>query len=259
VQEIELQMMNSENIQKLNSITDADCGSVKPAFTANALLAEVEYAFQNLSLVNMAGEIWESCINYDGLYEVSNFGRVKSIFRIIVRSDGREMKIQERILKQAISKKKNKSKYLFVGLSKNGIIYTEEVHRLVGLSFKIKGIGENIIHINADKFDNRIINLKWATNNEKAKLSWDIGNNYSVNVGKFLGDSQSAKSILMLDMNGDKIKLFSCRKEAALWLIKNGFSKDQPLVNIMSAINRAANGVTKFSYGHKWSNLKLAE
>lgn len=43
-----------------------------------------DYAYSNLSLIDMNGEVWESCINYDGLYEVSNMGRVKSIFRIVL-------------------------------------------------------------------------------------------------------------------------------------------------------------------------------
>lgn len=223
------------------------------------LLAEVEYAYKNLCLVSMNGEIWESCTNYDGLYEVSNMGRVKSIFRIVYCKDGRQRKIQERILKQAVAKKKQKSKYLFVGLSKAGIIYTEDIHRLIASSFKIKGDGNCVIHIDGDKFNNNIYNLKNATHNEKGKLSWSIGNNYSVNIGKFGGNAQSAKAVQMNDMNGNKISIFNSRIEAANFLIENGFAKKQFPVNIISNINKASKGIFNYAYGHKWSNLILIE
>ena len=69
----------------------------------------------------MKKEIWKPIKGYEGLYQVSNFGRVKSL------KFGKE-----KILKQSIDKKTG---YLHVVLCKNGILKTYYVHRLVAEAF----------------------------------------------------------------------------------------------------------------------------
>lgn len=219
---------------------------------------EREYFYKNLSLETLPGEEWDSAPGFDGYYEISSLGRVKSVFRMIVYIDGRIRYVRERILKQSINNKRTKEKsvpgYLGVLFSIEGKTYAREVHRLMGLAFLPKSDKPCCVHIDHDTLYNVVTNLKWATEEEKAQQAWDIGNQHSTNLGKFGGDSSSAKSIKMLDMNGEMLRIFTSRTEAADWLIKEGFAPEQNKANISSAIRRQAEGRTKFSYGHKWSN-----
>tara|TARA_A100000171_G_scaffold49367_1_gene58325 strand:+ start:270 stop:476 length:207 start_codon:yes stop_codon:yes gene_type:complete len=61
-------------------------------------------------------EIWKDIEGYNGLYQVSSFGRVKSMNRIVEKKDGNVLTIKERILRNNTS-----SGYCIVGLSKNGL------------------------------------------------------------------------------------------------------------------------------------------
>lgn len=91
-------------------------------------------------------ERWKPIIGYEGLYSVSNLGRVKS-----VQSD--------RILKQATNQP-----YNTVSLNKNGIRKTYAVHKLVSKMFLPNPLGLPIInHKNENKRDNKVDNLEWCT------------------------------------------------------------------------------------------------
>lgn len=89
-------------------------------------------------------EIWKSIKNYEGLYWVSNFGRVKSKRKILKPING---------------------EYLKVGLSKNGVQKTLYIHRLVAETFLVKNKPE-INHKDEDKHNNCLSNLEFVTHKE---------------------------------------------------------------------------------------------
>lgn len=100
-------------------------------------------------------EIWKDIKGYEGLYKVSNLGNVKSLER--PRVNGGILK--EKNLKSG----KTSSGYLNVSLSKNGSIKNFLVHQLVAISFlNHKPNGHSIVvdHINEDKMDNNVLNLR---------------------------------------------------------------------------------------------------
>ena len=100
-------------------------------------------------------EEWRAIEGYEGLYEVSNLGRVRSLDRTI---DDRRYK--GRILKGCESL----DGYLKIGLHKDGTIKTTKVHRLVALAFVPNPDSkETVNHINENKHDNRACNLEWLT------------------------------------------------------------------------------------------------
>ncbi|MBN6885364.1 NUMOD4 motif-containing protein/HNH endonuclease [Cytobacillus horneckiae] len=117
-------------------------------------------------------EIWKDISGYEGLYQVSNKGRVKSLERTIVRSDGQNKTIAEKILKQGTSSKG----YQQINLCQNGKQKTMKIHRLVSEAFIPNPENKpQVNHSNGNKQNNYVSNLEWATNGENIKHAYDTG------------------------------------------------------------------------------------
>jgi hypothetical protein len=97
--------------------------------------------------------------NYEGLYEVSNQGRVKSLRRTVRKKDGRKLNLKRKILRPSQSRGK-----LQVILSKNNKHTSHKVHTLVLLAFhgECPNKGEQAIWKNGNRQDNRADNLMWG-------------------------------------------------------------------------------------------------
>lgn len=115
-------------------------------------------------------ELWLDVLGYEGLYQVSNFGRMKSLGRkVVVKQDRyslpRTMNWKSRILKTAISKpRNNKGSYVKTTLRKDGISRTFEVHRLVATAFVPNPDEKPVVnHIDFDGTNNHHSNLEWCT------------------------------------------------------------------------------------------------
>lgn len=107
-------------------------------------------------------EVWKAVSDYEGSYEVSDQGRVRSLDRIVFRGD-------HKILRHGKILKPNQDKdgYLQIALFKNGVKKAKKVHRLVAFSFN-KNVEnkKQVNHLNLDKADNRSSNLEWCTSKE---------------------------------------------------------------------------------------------
>lgn len=112
-------------------------------------------------------EEWKSVEGFEGLYEVSNYGNVKSLDRL--EKVGNSMRIRHgRILKA----RAQKGGHLLVVLCKNGEIYHRTIHRLVASAFIDNPDNKPVVdHIDTNPANNCVSNLKWATVQENCMNS----------------------------------------------------------------------------------------
>ena len=107
-------------------------------------------------------EIWKDIPNYEGLYQVSNFGNVKSLARIVLRQGKYPFLCEEKIRINTL----DRGGYYICSLHKNSKRKMYKVHQLVAMAFlnhKPCGFKLVIDHINNIKSDNRLENLQIVT------------------------------------------------------------------------------------------------
>jgi hypothetical protein len=120
----------------------------------------------------MKTEIWKDITGYEGLYQVSNLGRVKSLPRERKTYGKRTYKTKSLLMDAPISEKG----YLRVCLSKDGKQRSYFVHRLVAVAFLDNKNSYPVVnHINGNKLDNRIENLEFCTQSHNVKEAYRIG------------------------------------------------------------------------------------
>ena len=107
--------------------------------------------------------IWKPIKGYEGLYEVSNLGQVRSVDRCVDFSNGKKCFYKRRMLKQF----NDKTRYKNVGLHKNNKRKIFKIHRLVAQAFIPNPYNKpEVDHIDTCKENNRIFNLSWCTRSE---------------------------------------------------------------------------------------------
>jgi hypothetical protein len=105
-------------------------------------------------------EVWKDVVGYEGYYQVSNLGRVRSVDRTIYYKDGRKRYILKgRVLKL----KKMKIGYRQVNFHRDSDIQYKYIHRLVAEAFlKNENDYKYINHKDAIKHNNIVSNLEWC-------------------------------------------------------------------------------------------------
>ena len=116
-------------------------------------------------------EIWKDVVGYEGLYQVSNLGRVKSVDRY-KDNHGTKQLVKEKIK----TTRKDKQGYLLLDLYKNNKKKTVRVHRLVAMAFIPNPQNkETVNHIDGNKENNTVENLEWATQKEQNEHIYATG------------------------------------------------------------------------------------
>ena len=116
-------------------------------------------------------EVWKDVVGYEGYYQVSNLGRVRSLDREVPLGETTK-KNKGKIRKQVPHKKG----YLMLNLSKNKEVKGYLVHRLVALHF-VDNPNDypEVNHINGIKDDNRAANLEWCTRKQNLSHAVEVG------------------------------------------------------------------------------------
>ena len=165
-------------------------------------------------------EIWKDIKGYEGLYQVSNLGRVKSLarFRVGRRDDGRLFPVKERIMKLNTS-----SDYNRIQLFKDGVGVVYSVHKLQLAAFipnpenlpcgnhKDENKKNNYIHVNEDgTVDPDKSNLEWCT----IKYNTNYGTGIERARQKHRNNKNQSKPVLQFSKKGDFICEYPSTHEA---------------------------------------------
>lgn len=118
-------------------------------------------------------EEWRDIEGYDGFYQISDKGRVKSIKRQRVLSGRKYIVNKEKILKPY----KHNGGYLKINLCKDGKVKSFFIHRLILQAFKPTKEKLNVNHIDGNKENNNLENLEWVTQKENVRHAYESGLN----------------------------------------------------------------------------------
>lgn len=111
----------------------------------------------------MSGEQWRPVTGYEGHYEVSDLGRVRSLDRQGFRSDGRPRRDKGRVLKTP----PDRYGYPVVNLSLAGRVKMHRVHQLTARAFLgDPEPGYEVCHEDADRSNGKLSNLRWGTRSD---------------------------------------------------------------------------------------------
>ena len=193
----------------------------------------------------MKGEIWKDIEGYEGLYQISNMGRVKSLERTVWDSRGYYKTVSEKIRKGY----DNGHGYLRVTLCKDGKDKTCRINRLVAMAFIPNP--DNLPEVNnknEDKTDNRVENLEWCSKS------------YNVNYGtrnkriaeKIRGRKLSEEHKKKIGKKNSK-PVFSVDKKSGLIMWWQSIMEAERCTGINQGhICACCNGKRKSAGGHIW-------
>jgi hypothetical protein len=173
-------------------------------------------------------ELWKAIKGFEGIYEISNLGRVKGLERVVICKNGQPKTVRERIL----SPKKSNSGYFEVQLQYAGKRKMQYIHRLVAETFMPNPEHkEEVNHIDENKTNNRVDNLEWVTRMENVHH----GTALQRRVDKY------KKRVYQYTKEGDFVKAWDCSVSCA----EAGFSPCN--------IRRCCHGLYTQHKGYKWS------
>jgi hypothetical protein len=175
-------------------------------------------------------EIWKPITGYEGYYEVSNHGKVRSVARIIHKVHSPSGTVYQWCKPSMIlNSNRGGHNYLRVDLCVDYVAKTHYVHRLVAETF-IPNPDDlpEINHMDEDRHNNHVDNLEWC--------SRIYNQNYGTVVHRIRETSARTRgrAVVQMDLNGNQIQVFSAVREASrqtgvntacIWQVCNGKRK----------------------------------
>lgn len=180
-------------------------------------------------------EIWKDIPGLEGRYQMSNFGRCKSLERI----DSNGKKVNEKILKPVV----RKSGYVYYGGYKAGRkIVQLRAHRVVAQLFVPNPENKPTVnHLDENKQNNRADNLEWAT----VKENTNYGSCIEKRTANRRADAKNRRmKVAQIDKDtGEIVRIYNSITEALKALGKNRHASD---------ISSCCKGKRARAYGYKW-------
>ena len=180
-------------------------------------------------------ETWKPVVGYEGFYEVSDLGRVRSL----PRKGSKRLETWKDGYSQrgcVLKPQKRKNGYLFVNLCRNGEKKMANIHRLVAEAFIPNPRScKEVNHKDESRDNNCVENLEWCTHIENCNYGTAIERR-----AKRQRNGGPSKPVDQLDLNGNYIRTFPSVNEAE----RNGYTSQN--------VSAAAKGKLKTAYGFKW-------
>lgn len=229
-----------ENVSYLCNVTDEVTEHRHlDAQTSRSML--VPYT-ENLGflLIHM-DEIWKPVLGYEGLYEVSNHERVRSISRMVINSNGvGERRSPGKLLKQYMGD----VGYYCVALCKDGIPKNKRVHDLVCSAFHgPRPEGMEVLHLDGTRTNNKPENLMWGTRSDNMKDPICKAKRIAASKALWANGRMESKkkSVEQYDTRGNLIAEFESASAASR---ATGLMRE--------SISRACRGKSKNAGGYIW-------
>lgn len=145
-------------------------------------------------------ENWLPIAGYEGIYEVSDLGRVRSFDRSSFDSRGRQRFKRGKFLQNVVST----NGYVYVGLSKSGVVTSFTVHSLVLHAFHgLPNPDQECRHLDGDRRNPHLTNLVWGTSKENTQDSIRHGTQYTRPVIRGDGECFGSITEAAESVNGD--------------------------------------------------------
>lgn len=192
----------------------------------------------NINLVlRYAPEYYVDIEGFEGYYQVSNYGSVRSLDRVIKEKTGKTRTIKGLVLKPRI----NRRGYQNVDLKKQGKRKTVSAHKLVAQAFLSNPDNKPTVnHLNGIKTDNNVNNLEWATHSE------NLSHAHNIRLRKSPVD--------ILSKNYHR-KLNSQQVLVIKHLLKIGKLTHKEIAKIF---NVGRSTISEINSGRKWKDLKIS-
>ena len=157
-------------------------------------------------------EVWKDIINYEGLYQISNLGNLRSVDRVVAGKNNTTRRVKGCIIKPFCFKG-----YSCVKLSKNNKTKHFKLHRLVILCFNYVDDYQNfdVNHLDGNKQNNLLTNLEWCSRLENIVHAVKIGlNSQSISIEAFKNENvYSSESIASLARILFKLENPKCKEK----------------------------------------------
>ncbi|MCM1235436.1 MAG: NUMOD4 motif-containing HNH endonuclease [Ruminococcus flavefaciens] len=175
-------------------------------------------------------EEWRDIIGFEGAYQVSDLGNVRSLDRK-VKSRNAFIKVRGKVLSTEV----DSSKYICVNLCKNGKKYPRRVHRLVAQAFLPNPNNYSVVnHLDENKLNNNVENLEWCTQKHNIAYSRKRSHNLdSIKISPFkirIALANTGKKLTSIAKDGNiSIHTINC-------CMKRGYAKAETVGKIAKAL-----------------------
>lgn len=195
---------------------------------------------KDISVESLPDEEWRDVVGFEGLYQISNLGRVKSL-PLIIKYQEKERQSPERLRKV----QKTCHGYLFVRLKKGGKNQHKTIHRMIAEAFIPNPNNYPCVnHIDSNRLNNTIKNLEWCTYAHNERWAWETNDKWNKTIPKRQPMNHKWVAVGILNDKGDVIKSFKSIRSASI----------EMRVNI-TGISNCIKGKSHTAGGYKWIKI----